>query len=153
MQRLSSESSVAAKAILFCSYLTQTQQGNFSTALALLPTPKPLGVITDFASFFESPCSINPPPWERDKRFAVFIVKFSLVKWGFAWLLLLFRYSAKGSIDQEERLAIAPPACAQKRRYMSNSLSLSVGFSDQDEANDVARAAQQGAHCHADVLY
>ncbi len=35
----------------------------------------------------------------------------------------------------------------------SCSLSLSVGFSIQDEAVDVARSAPQGAHYHADVIY
>ncbi len=33
-----------------------------------------------------------------------------------------------------------------------SSLSLSVGFSIQDEAMDVARSAPQGAHYHADVM-
>ncbi len=36
---------------------------------------------------------------------------------------------------------------------LSNSLSLPVGFSIQDEAMDVARFAPQGAHYHADVIY
>ncbi len=30
---------------------------------------------------------------------------------------------------------------------------LSVGFSTQEEAMDVARSAPQGAHYHADVIY
>ncbi len=41
-----------------------------------------------------------------------------------------------------------------KQRCLSSSLSLSVGFSIQDEAMDVARSAPQGAHYyHADVIY
>ncbi len=37
---------------------------------------------------------------------------------------------------------------------LSSSLSLSVGFSIQDKARDVARSAPQGAHYyHADVIY
>ncbi len=36
-------------------------------------------------------------------------------------------------------------------RCSSSSLSLSVGFSIQDESVDVARSAPQGAHYHADV--
>ncbi len=36
---------------------------------------------------------------------------------------------------------------------LSSSLSLSVGFSIQDEPMDVARSAPQGAHYHADVIY
>ncbi len=35
----------------------------------------------------------------------------------------------------------------------SSSLFLSVGFSIQDEAVDVARSAPQGAHYHADAIY
>ncbi len=56
-------------------------------------------------------------------------------------------------------------ACAQKQCCyphflngghscrLSSCLSLSVGFSTQDEAMDVARSAPQGAHYHADVIY
>ncbi len=33
------------------------------------------------------------------------------------------------------------------------SLTLSVGFSIQDEAMHVARSAPQGVHYHADVIY
>ncbi len=36
---------------------------------------------------------------------------------------------------------------------LSSSQSLSVGFSIQDKAMDVARSASQGAHYHADVIY
>ncbi len=36
---------------------------------------------------------------------------------------------------------------------VSSSLSLSVGFSIQDEARDVARSTPQGAHYHADSSY
>ncbi len=36
---------------------------------------------------------------------------------------------------------------------LSSSLTLSVGFSIQDEAMDVARSAPQGTHYHADVIY
>ncbi len=36
---------------------------------------------------------------------------------------------------------------------LSSSLSLSAGFSIQDEAMDVARSAPQGAHYHVDVIY
>ncbi len=36
---------------------------------------------------------------------------------------------------------------------LSSSLSLSVDFSIQDEAMDVARSAPQGAHYHVDVIY
>ncbi len=95
-------------------------------------------------------------------------------------LLLLFRHSAMCSIAQEEHLATspvigdkAPPATQDSsevarslKRYcyphtgnggnrwcLSSSLSLSVGFSIQDEAMDVARSAPQGAHYHADVIY
>ncbi len=39
------------------------------------------------------------------------------------------------------------------RWCLSSSLSLSEGFSIQDEAMDVARSAPQGAHYHADVIY
>ncbi len=35
----------------------------------------------------------------------------------------------------------------------SSSLSLSVGFSIQDEAMDVALSEPQGAHYHAGVIY
>ncbi len=42
---------------------------------------------------------------------------------------------------------------AAKRWCLSSSLSLSVGFSIQDEAMGVARSAPQGAHYHADVIY
>ncbi len=41
---------------------------------------------------------------------------------------------------------------AVKRWCLSRSLSLSVGFSIQNEAVDVARSAPQGAHYHADVI-
>ncbi len=36
---------------------------------------------------------------------------------------------------------------------LSSSLSLSIGFSIQDETMDVARSAPQGSHYHADVIY
>ncbi len=36
---------------------------------------------------------------------------------------------------------------------LSSSISLSVGFSVQGEAMDVARSAQQRAHYHAGVVY
>ncbi len=36
---------------------------------------------------------------------------------------------------------------------LSSSLPLSVGFSIQVEALDVARSGPKGAHCHADVIY
>ncbi len=39
------------------------------------------------------------------------------------------------------------------RWCLSSSLFLSVGFSTQDEAMDVARSAPLGAHYHADVIY
>ncbi len=39
------------------------------------------------------------------------------------------------------------------RWCLSSSLSLSVGFSIQDEAMAVARSASQGALYHADVTY
>ncbi len=33
------------------------------------------------------------------------------------------------------------------------SLSLSVGFSIEDDAMDVARSTSQGFHCHTNVIY
>ncbi len=39
------------------------------------------------------------------------------------------------------------------RWYLNSSLSLSVGFSIQDEAVDVVRSAPPGAHYHADIIY
>ncbi len=42
---------------------------------------------------------------------------------------------------------------AVKRWCLSSSLSLSVGFSIQDEAVDVVRSVPQGAHYHAGVIY
>ncbi len=37
--------------------------------------------------------------------------------------------------------------------YLSCRLSLSVGFSIQDIAMDVAQSTPQGAHYHANVIY
>ncbi len=84
-------------------------------------------------------------------------------------LLLLFRYNARSSIAQEERMATSRVALVisgalNKRFYpltengghswrLSSSLSLTVGIAIQDKAIDVARSAPQGAHCHADVIY
>ncbi len=42
---------------------------------------------------------------------------------------------------------------AVKRWCLSSSLSLSVGFSIQDQDIGVSRPAPQGAHYHADVIY
>ncbi len=36
---------------------------------------------------------------------------------------------------------------------LSSCLSLSAGFSIQDEAMDIARSTPQGAHYHADAIY
>ncbi len=68
-------------------------------------------------------------------------------------LLLLFRHSAKSSNAQEERLATPPVVIltSPHSRYLSSSLSLSVGFSTQDEAMDVAPSAPQVAHYRAFV--
>ncbi len=93
-------------------------------------------------------------------------------------LLLLFRHSVKSLNAQDKRLATSPwlvtrlhlsHAIAVRLRVrkscyphtgngghswcLSSSLSLSVGFSIQDEAMDVARSAPQGAHYHAGVIY
>ncbi len=91
-------------------------------------------------------------------------------------LLKFFRHSAKSLNAQEERLATgdtAPPVARDssevaralsQRCYpntgndwhswcLSSSLSLSVGFSIQDETIDVSRFAPQGAHYHAGVIY
>ncbi len=83
--------------------------------------------------------------------------------------LLLFRHSVNSLNAQEERLATSPGLVTRlhlpQRCYphtrngghswcSSSSLSLSEGFSIQDEAVDVARSAPQGAHYyHADVIY
>ncbi len=89
--------------------------------------------------------------------------------------LLLFRHSAESLSAQEEHLAtslylvtrphlqhaievrlhmrkinvviLTPEQC------LRSSLSLSVGFSIQDEAMDVVWSAPQGDHCHVDVIY
>ncbi len=45
------------------------------------------------------------------------------------------------------------PETAVNRWCLSSSLSMSVGFSIQDEAVDVARSVPQGAHYHADAIY
>ncbi len=79
-----------------------------------------------------------------------------------ATLLLLFMHSAKSSDAQKEHLPTSPTArdsadVARGRCYphtgngghsrcLSSSLSLSVGYSIQDEAMGVARSAPQGAH-------
>ncbi len=49
-------------------------------------------------------------------------------------------------------IVIFTPETTGTQWCLSCSLILSVGFSIQDEAMDVARAAQQGAHYHADVV-
>ncbi len=95
-------------------------------------------------------------------------------------LLLLPRHNAKTLNAQEGRLATSPqlvtrlqlPHAVVVRLHvrqngivilipqtvvyswcLSSSLSLSVRFSIQDEAMDVARSAPQGAHYYADVTY
>ncbi len=92
-----------------------------------------------------------------------------------ALLLLLSRHSAKSENAQDYHLDTdkAPPATRDssevarskkqrcyphtgnsgRRWCLSSSLSLSVGFSIQDEAMDVARSTPQGAHYHANVIY
>ncbi len=50
----------------------------------------------------------------------------------------------------KSNVVILTPETAVK---FGQSLSLSVGFSIQDEAMDVARSAPQGANYHADVIY
>ncbi len=85
-------------------------------------------------------------------------------------LLLLFRHSAKSLTAQEKRRAsspfkvtrLHPPHADEVRLHMrgngghcwclSSSLSLSVGFSMQDEAMELARFVPQGAQYHADVI-
>ncbi len=54
---------------------------------------------------------------------------------------------------RKSNVAILIQETAVKRWCLSSSLSLSVGFSIQDEVVDVARSAPQGAHYHADVIY
>ncbi len=94
-------------------------------------------------------------------------------------LLLLFRHNAKSLNVQEERLAISPQLVTRLHLphaivvklhlrksnvviltgndghnwCLSSSLSLSVGFSVQDEAMDGARSTPQRAHYHADLIY
>ncbi len=48
-------------------------------------------------------------------------------------------------------VVILTPEAVDKVGVLSSSLSLSLGFSTQDDAMDVAQSAPQGAHCHADV--
>ncbi len=79
--------------------------------------------------------------------------------------LLLVRHRAKSLSAQEEHLAASselvtrlhlPNVCNINGAHswcFSSSLSLSVEFSIQDEAVDVARPAPQGAHYHAEVIY
>ncbi len=50
-------------------------------------------------------------------------------------------------------VVILTPETAVNCWCLSSSLSLSVGFSVQDEDVDVALFAPQGAHYHADVTY
>ncbi len=54
---------------------------------------------------------------------------------------------------RKSNVVILTPETAVNRWCLSSSLSLSVGFSIQDEAVDVARSTPQGAHYHADVIY
>ncbi len=94
--------------------------------------------------------------------------------------MFLLSHGTVSSITQEERLATLPdlatrlrlPHATEVRLHeqknervyphtgndghswcLSSSLYLSVGFSIQDEAMDIARSAPQGAHYHADVIY
>ncbi len=93
------------------------------------------------------------------------------------WLLLVFRHSAKNYNAQDVGFFTLvgdkdPPAARDSRGCifvkatllsphwewchcwcLSGSLSLSVGFSIQDEAMDVARSTPQEAHYHTDVIY
>ncbi len=47
---------------------------------------------------------------------------------------------------------ILTPEMAEEFVCLSSSPSLSVGFSIQDEAMDVARSTPQGAHYHKGVI-
>ncbi len=49
-------------------------------------------------------------------------------------------------------VVILTPKTADIVGVLSSSLSLPVGFSNQEEAMDVARSAPQGTHSHADVI-
>ncbi len=95
-------------------------------------------------------------------------------------LLLVFRHSAKSLNPQEDCLATSPPLVTRFHQphaivvrlhvrksnvfiltpetadivgVLSSELSLSVGFSIQDEAPDVARSAPQGAHYNVNAIY
>ncbi len=50
-------------------------------------------------------------------------------------------------------VVILTPETADIVGVLSSSLSLSLEFSTQDEAMDVARPAPQEAHYHSDVVY
>ncbi len=54
---------------------------------------------------------------------------------------------------RKSNVAILIQETAVKRWCLSSSLSLSVGFSIQDEAMDVSQSVPQGAHFHADIIY
>ncbi len=54
---------------------------------------------------------------------------------------------------RQSNVVILTPETVVNRLCLSGSLSLSVGFSMQDEAMDVARSAPQGAHYNVDVIF
>ncbi len=54
---------------------------------------------------------------------------------------------------RKSNVVILTPGTAVNRWCLSSRLSLSVGFSIQEEAVDVARSTPQGAHYHVDVIY
>ncbi len=54
---------------------------------------------------------------------------------------------------RKSNVVILTPETVDAVGVLSRSLSLSVGFSIQDETVGVARSAPQGAHYHADVIY
>ncbi len=55
---------------------------------------------------------------------------------------------------RKSNVVILTPETAGLGWCLSSNLSLSVGFSIQDEAMDVARSAPQGApYYHADAIY
>ncbi len=70
------------------------------------------------------------------------------------WLLHLIDEKAlPAARDRSEAARALNRICNPHPNWcLSSSQSLSVGFSVQDEAMDVARSAPQGAQCHADVI-
>ncbi len=53
----------------------------------------------------------------------------------------------------KSNVVILTPGNSGQRWCLSSSLFLSIGFSIQDEAMNVARSAPQGAHYHVDFIY